>query len=747
VLKITAYADKLSVIPGEAISLKVSCTGLTSYRAELRRIIQGDTNPEGPGYQDELIPCEPGGPFKARYQPLRAGSYAVVDDPAALYALRSYTIAALIWPTTPGARRQAIVAHGGPDGGIILSLDSSGASVSVQSGIQTVSACVGRPCLERHWYLVAASVDYLSGKTLAAQRALKSWPGIADSGLAQSTIPRGPGRSPGASLTIAARLDPSGIATDFYNGKIEAPCVYEGVVSIDQIFRDLAEPPYRSASAIAAWDFSRDMTGDHIVDVGPNSLHGRTKNFPHRAVTGSRWDGSTHRWRDRPAHYGAIHFHDDDVYDAEWDTDFVMTIPDDVRSGVYAVRLFSDEDADAEYYVVVAVRPAPNAPRASVVFVMPTASYLAYANHRLGIDISETEIGMGQLIQLDKHHLHLQMHPEAGLSIYEVHSDGSGVFYSSRLRPILDVQPKVQGFDGGYGSNLWQFNADTHILGWLERSGIRFDVLTDEDLDCDPERAFIGYRVAITGTHPEYSTTRMLDAYAAFMGRGGRLMYLGGNGFYWRASYHPTLPGLMECRRSESGIRPWDPGVGNYWHAFTDEPGGLWRRLGRPPNVLVGVGMTAQGFDESSPYHRSAASRDPRAAFIFAGVDAEIFGDFGLNGGAAAGSEIDRADPALGTPPHALILASSERHTDVFLVTPEDLLDPVPSNTGTQSDLIRADLVFFETPAGGAVFSVGSIAFADSLAWNRYENDVTRVASNVLARFIDPAPFCVPDGG
>jgi N,N-dimethylformamidase len=175
--------------------------------------------------------------------------------------------------------------------------------------------------------------------------------------------------------------------------------------------------------------------------------------------------------------------------------------------------------------------------------------------------------------------------------------------------------------------------------------------------------------------------------------------------------------------------------------------GGLWRRLGRAPNVLVGVGMSAQGFDESSPYHRSAASRDSRPAFIFAGVETEFFGGFGLNGGGAAGSEIDRADLAYGTPPHALILASSERHTDVYLLTPEDQLDPVPSGTGTQSELIRADLVFFETPAGGAVFSVGSIAFADSLAWNRYDNDVARVAGNVLTRFLDATPFAVPDGG
>ena len=47
-----------------------------------------------------------------------------------------------------------------------------------------------------------------------------------------------------------------------------------------------------------------------------------------------------------------------------------------------------------------------------------------------------------------------------------------------------------------------------------------------------------------------------------------------------------------------------------------------------------------------------------------------------------------------------------------------------PHLTGSQSDLVRADLVFFETPAGGAVFSTGSIAWIGSLSHNGYDNNV-----------------------
>ena len=110
-------------------------------------------------------------------------------------------------------------------------------------------------------------------------------------------------------------------------------------------------------------------------------------------------------------------------------------------------------------------------------------------------------------------------------------------------------------------------------------------------------------------------------------------------------------------------------------------------------------------------------------------------------GGGAAGLELDAADPALGTPPHALVLASSERHTDIYLMTPEDMNDPAPGLGGTEAEIIRSEMVFFETPKGGAVFSTGSIAWSGSLSHNGYHNNVARITANVLKRFIDDEPL------
>jgi N,N-dimethylformamidase len=66
----------------------------------------------------------------------------------------------------------------------------------------------------------------------------------------------------------------------------------------------------------------------------------------------------------------------------------------------------------------------------------------------------------------------------------------------------------------------------------------------------------------------------------------------------------------------------------------------------------------------------------------------------------------------------------------------------VPANIGgDQNDRVRADLAFAETPAGGAIFGVGSIAWCGSLSHNGYDNNVSRITANVLRRFVEEEPF------
>ncbi|MGE3873549.1 MAG: N,N-dimethylformamidase beta subunit family domain-containing protein [Parvibaculaceae bacterium] len=729
-LPLIAYTSALSAAPGETIEVKVGSYGAGSYRADLRRIIQGDRHPDGPGYKDEPVDADLGPVRPARRQPIHPGSHVRIEDRGHVLAdLENFTLAMAISPTLPGGAERVIFSAGGLE--IELLLDAAGRPCArYGSAILTLE----EPAIRNEWLLLVMSYDKAAERlTLAAlTRDAKL--------LGESKGRAAPHRRPDAPVlvTIAARAP----GRDHFDGKIDSPVLFDRPLDPREAAARLAFPSAlgHMPDLVAHWDFSRGIDGRQVVDASPHQLHGATFQCPARAMTGWRWQGQCLDWRQMPDLYSAIHFHADDMTDAGWETDFSVVLPEGLKSGIYAIRLVPDGEAAQAYHCIFAVRPPRRVATGNkVCFLMPTASYLAYANHRLGLDVPGTEVGMGRLVEIDRHHAFLQEHPELGFSFYEVHGDGSGVFHSSRNRPIVDMQPGVKGFLGGLGSNIWQFNADTHITGFLDHRQVDYDVITDEDLHREGLALLRRYDVVLTGTHPEYYSLQMLDAVRGFVDRGGRLMYLGGNGFYWRISFSDSHPGVIECRRSEAGIRPWEPGEGQFHHAFTGEYGGLWRRNGRPSARLTGLIMSSQGFDLSEPYELTGAASDKRADFIFEGIGrapGRAFGAFGLSGGGAAGMEIDRADFALGTPSQALILGSSRRHTDIYLMTPEDMLDPTPDMSGTQTEAIRADLVYFETANDGAVFSTGSIAWAGAMAWNRYDNEVAQMTWNVLKRFM-----------
>jgi N,N-dimethylformamidase len=486
-------------------------------------------------------------------------------------------------------------------------------------------------------------------------------------------------------------------------------------------------------SLVAAWDFSRDTGTDVVSDTGPNALHGHTVNLPSRGCKGFNWSGKEQNWQHAPAEYGAVHFHDDDLYDAGWETDFEYVIPADLKSGAYAARLRVDDD---EWYLTFFVRPPRGKTTSKLAFLASTATYMAYSNYQWLFHERYAEVAESLWTTLEKTDVFLQEHPEFGLSTYDNHSDGSGVRYASRLRPILNMAPTTP---------CWSFNADTHILGWLENRGIEYDVITDEDLHREGVELLEQYRAVLTGTHPEYYTTPMLDGLRTYLAGAGRLAYLGGNGFIWRCAMSDNFPGVIELRRAEDGIRYRDEEPGEYYLEFTGEYGGLWRRLGIPPQAVVGVGTIAVGFDASGFYQRTRDSFDPRADFIFEGIgEDEIIGNFGYLGNGASGSEIDTVDPLLGTPAHTLVVASSEGHSENTLIVPDEIGFHHVAMDGVQSPLVRADMTFFETPGGGAVFSVGSIAWGASLPHNGYDNNVSRISANVIERFLRETPFDAP---
>lgn len=742
------YCDRWSARPGDTVRFMVSCRGAERYSARIVRLRQPSAGPLATPFAPEPIEAACNGSRPARWQPIPIGSFVAVPGHPAIAALESFTLAVQVWPTTPQKGPQALLGTWceAARTGFGLFLDAAGClELRLGDGRTVVEASTGVPLRARRWYRASAGFDAATGRLWVRQEPLErhgfDLDRPAEAELVTTVRPR-PG--PGPLLMAAAQAGPAdgpaawgGIRTTCHlNGRLDSPRLAAAALAPEAVAALFAPtwPAGLAERVVAAWDLSLGIAGETVHDRGPNRLDGEAVNLPTRAVPGARWDGTVFDWTRDPGHYGAIHFHDDDLVDARWQPDFEFAVPPDLRSGVYAAHLVAGE---AEHWVPFFVTPPRGTARSPVAFLASTATYIVYLNNRGRFASLATELYQGRLLTLDRTDMLLLEHPEMGLSTYDRHSDGSGVAYSSRHRPVINFRPT---------GRHWNFNLDLFIVDWLEHLGGDYDVITEEQLHAEGLDLLAPYRVVITGSHPEYDSVEMLDAFEAYLRRGGRLMYMGGNGFYWRIAHHPTRPGVIEVRRAEGGVRAWDAEPGEAHHSFTGEYGGLWRRNGRAPQRLAGVGFISQGFDACSYYRRTAAAADPRAAWMFEGIEAEILGDFGILQGGTAGLEIDAVDPRLGTPPHALVVARSENHSNTYELVAEEVLIPHGSTDATINRDIHADITFFETPEGGAVWSTGSIAYAGSLSWNGFDNTICRLTTNVLRRFADPTPFRLPPG-
>lgn len=736
--RVTGYCEPWSLRAGEPIRLMASSHQPGPAQVDITQIVCGDPTRYGPGFDERSVSAAGSWSVDLDEQPLTPGSYGV----ASLDGLPGggrVALQAWVMPTLPDrpARIATLTARLAAAPQASASIDilrielDGGRAVAVSSapGPQTRVVIDDVPLTRNRWYLIAADLD-LETATLSA------------------VLVTPPSDSPGRDAVEADRLSDRS-ASDLSSGwalyadhGVRAATTLGSTARAQEFAVDelwlaagrggerfdgrIARPMLQYGEATARWDLSTDMAGRTVPAsegaAGPLVLH----QLPTRGITGPAWDGSAHRWSDNPAHYDAVYFHHDDQYDAGWETTVEATLPEDLPSGIYAFRVRGDAGDDR---VPFFVRPAVGTRAADVALLMPTATYMAYANHRMLIDGADF---MSTRTKLRPEHAYVRDHPELGLSHYEKHPDRSGVMFSSRLRPVLNLRP---GADG------WNFTPDTDINAFLEHLEVGHDIVTDEDLHAEGLAAIAPYRVLVTGSHPEYWSTAMLDALADWQRDGGRLMYLGGNGFYWRVAFSDAWPGAIELRRAEDGVRNWQTGPGESYHAWGGEYGGLWRRQGRAPNEICGIGFAAQGFEKATYFVRDPGADSSRAAWILEGVPAERIGTSGLGGG-AAGQEVDRYDVRLGSPGHAVVLASATTFGPDMLRTKEEFEGSV--FFPTPDPMVRADMVFYETPNGGAVFSVGSISWFGALARDGYDNDIARITANVVRRFADPEPFPPP---
>ena len=486
----------------------------------------------------------------------------------------------------------------------------------------------------------------------------------------------------------------------FYNGRIDSPRIANRVLSPAEM--ELAKTrPVEGAlatSIVGAWDFSQGIKTTKTTDCSANGLHGSLINLPTRAVTGWNWDASEMNWQNAPEQYGAIHFHEDDVYDARWEVDFSLTCPKRLKSGVYAARLRGE--GGGEEYIPFAVRAPGGAPTAKICFCCPPRAtclrqHQHVHQHGGGADSHRPAHGA------EREEPAAERASEYGTSLYDSHIDGSGICYSSRLRPVLNFRPKALEWIGGSESTLWQFNADTHLTDWLEAKGFEYDVVTDEDLHYEGLAAIQDYNVVLTGSHPEYTRSRCgMRCTPTSSAAGVSCIWAPTAG----TGASPTTPRCRVASRCAAPRTASAPGSRDPASTITASPASTAALAAqRPPAAGHGRYRLQRSGLRYLVLLRAPAGQLQERGLLNLRRHRQGREDrrFRADRRRCRRAGARRVDPLLGTPPNTYVLATSEGHTDLYLVVCEELDVNRPNCDGTQDPLVRADIVFYQTPNGG----------------------------------------------
>jgi N,N-dimethylformamidase len=327
----------------------------------------------------------------------------------------------------------------------------------------------------------------------------------------------------------------------------------------------------------------------------------------------------------------------------DWPDSYTAAVPPDWASGLYALRVQSPTGLTRD--IPFTVRPAQ--PTAPIAVLLPTFTYRAY-NLWGGHDQYTT----GQ----------------------------SGVPRTFSLRT---PQARFDHRPTGRREHTWY--SDVVLLRWMSAQGIEYDVYEDQDLHASSEW-LLGYRALVLPTHPEYWTETMRANLIGWLGTGGRLMYLGGNGIYERVTYDPAAETVTF--RVPDGTR--------------DE----FREAGLPESQILGVAYDA------STWGTAAAYRVARDHPLFEGTGLSVGSTFGATGynGPASGWEVD-----------------ARLGLDGDAAAEEVIAEGMHSR--------RSAMVFMERPNGGFVFSASSLNFVGGLG---SDERMAQLLRNVFDRAIAP---------
>jgi hypothetical protein len=374
---------------------------------------------------------------------------------------------------------------------------------------------------------------------------------------------------------------------------------------------------------------------------------------------------------------------------------FRVTAPH--RSGLYYFHAKTSSGKFLSFPWVV----APAKPQSRVAVIASTNTWNAYNNFG----------GRSNYVNAD----HLPPHPTVnarqdlwryqGTGVWQFKDEAYAPLSFDRPEPFNHIDEHTQLTDPIRGRQACHLaETEWRLLGWMEREGFQYDLYADHQLHAG-RLDLDAYDVVVISTHPEYWSR---DAYVRLkewvFERGGKLMYLGGNGIDCEVELFDDQ--TMRCRTwfpVAPGAPCIDPSSGQRFDC-------RFHITVESPAVLLGVVFTESGAATAAPYEVADASH-----WIFNGTglkDGDVFGRNSLHErcpGGASGHETDKR-------------------------TPSSPAGMQPLARGLNVDNGGAEIVCHDTSSGGAVFSVGSITWPACLL---VDDACSRITRNVLERFLE----------
>lgn len=727
-----AYTNLQSVAAGEEILFFVSSS--VPYRLSVCRLGVEVDDPAGDTVLREFPEDAP------RVQPIFPGSYVHVEKGlGASPPIRALSLECWVRPWRVD-RRAGLLGQmeAGESAGYGLVLESDGSvgfhlGESSNASKRSGHASAGK-LRKGRWHHVAGIWD---------GNEKRLWIDGVEAGRWSCAGPVKIGQAP---LRLAA-LGEGGRADHFLDGDLAMCAIYGRALGPEDIALRFRQRGLEGASGpelLACWSFSEER-GERVADRSRYRRHGRIVNHATWMIGGPSFEPEVPRFgsydpaKDRQRGHG-LRFASDDLYDCGWSVTHRYRLPADARPGIYVGRIrFELEGKPRLYHATFLVKKAPRRRKAPILLLAATNTWRAYS----GTPFAETSASLKSVWGTNGSR-NSPGDPPA-YCLYRGHAAGQGTYQLGLRVPWPVAGPYV--LYGGATDYSHLMRADRFAQVWLEKSGYAYDVISDLDLDRNPD-VLQGYQVFFINGHSEYWSIPMYRGLESYLRRGGNVVCLSGNSLFWRVSFNEDGT-IMECRKVDApGDQVPAARRGEAWHSHDGKRGGLLRECGYPGWKLVGLetlGWNNQSVDKQfGPYvvdepDHFLFNRPEKLGF----KKGDVFGE-------AEGGKLPRAngheiDVRLST-----LAALQEQPAPSGAAVPADpagitrlangiipwkiggaafdyFFRPIKPKTDQGGELI-----YWERPEGGRVFNAGSIGAGWALwADPRFQG----VMRNVLSHF------------